>query len=56
VKFEWDNGKAVENLAKHGVSFAEATEVFYDPNALEGDDAEHSFDEALDIQVAACCS
>jgi uncharacterized protein len=46
VKFEWDDDKAVENLTKHGVSFGEATEVFYDPNALEGEDAEHSFDEA----------
>jgi hypothetical protein len=46
LRFEWDDQKAVENLSKHGVSFGEATEVFYDPNALEGRDAEHSFDEA----------
>ncbi len=46
MKFEWDDQKAVENLAKHGVTFGEATEVFYDPNALEVEDAEHSFDEA----------
>ena len=46
MRFEWDDQKAVENLAKHSVSFGEATEVFYDPNALEGKDAEHSFDEA----------
>jgi uncharacterized DUF497 family protein len=46
LRFEWDDQKAVENLAKHGVSFGEATEVFYDPNALEGKDTEHSFDEA----------
>jgi uncharacterized protein len=45
VKFEWDDEKAIANLEKHGVSFGEATEVFYDPNALEGADAEHSFDE-----------
>lgn len=32
-------------MEKHGVSFGEATEVFYDPNALEGFDAEHSTDE-----------
>ena len=46
MKFEWDDQKAVENLAKHGVSFGEATEVFYDPNALEVEDAEHSNDES----------
>jgi uncharacterized DUF497 family protein len=46
LRFEWDDQKAVENLSKHGVSFGEATEVFYDPNALEGIDAEHSFAEA----------
>jgi uncharacterized DUF497 family protein len=42
VKFEWDDAKAQVNLAKHGVSFGEATEVFYDPNGLEDYDAEHS--------------
>ena len=26
-------------------AFGEATEVFYDPNALEGHDTEHSSDE-----------
>jgi uncharacterized DUF497 family protein len=46
VKFEWDDQKAVENLAKHGVSFGEATEVFYDPNAFEDYDLEHSVDES----------
>lgn len=45
MRFEWDDQKAVENLAKHGVSFGEATEVFYDPNALEDYDAEHSVEE-----------
>lgn len=45
MKFEWDDKKAIANLAKHGVSFGEATEVFYDPNALEGEDTEHSYDE-----------
>jgi uncharacterized protein len=45
VRFEWDDRKAVENLSKHGVSFGEATEVFYDPNALEDYDVKHSNDE-----------
>lgn len=46
MKFEWDDEKAQANLEKHGVSFGEATEVFYDPNALEDYDSEHSEDEA----------
>lgn len=46
MRFEWDDQKAIENLANHGVSFGEATEVFYDPNALEVYDAQHSSDEA----------
>jgi uncharacterized DUF497 family protein len=45
LRFEWDDRKAVENLSKHGVSFGEATEVFYDPNALEDYDFEHSDDD-----------
>ena len=31
MEFEWDAGKAVLNLAKHGVGFAEAMSVFGDP-------------------------
>lgn len=42
MRFEWDDEKAVANLEKHGVSFGEATEVFYDPNALEDYDPAHS--------------
>ncbi len=45
MRFEWDDEKAIGNLEKHGVSFGEATEVFYDPNALESYDAEHSTNE-----------
>ena len=40
-----DDQKARENFKKHGVTFGEATEVFYDPNALETEDTEHSVDE-----------
>ncbi len=45
MKFEWDDEKALANVERHGVSFGEATEIFYDPNALEGLDDEHSNDE-----------
>ena len=42
MRFEWDAVKAATNFGKHGVSFAEAVEVFDDPNALEAYDPEHS--------------
>jgi hypothetical protein len=45
MRFEWDNEKARANLKKHGVTFGEATDVFYDPNALEDYDAAHSDEE-----------
>ena len=37
----WDPAKAVSNLAKHGVSFAEASGVLLDPLALTVFDAAH---------------
>jgi uncharacterized DUF497 family protein len=36
--FEWEDAKADANLAKHGVSFAEAATVFADPYAIYLDD------------------
>lgn len=45
MRFEWDDERAINNLEKHGVSFGEATEVFYDPNALEDYDHQHSDEE-----------
>jgi hypothetical protein len=33
VRFAWDKAKAAANLKKHGVSFEEATTVFFDPLA-----------------------
>ena len=46
MRFEWDDEKAVSNLEKHGVSFGEATEVFYDLYALEDYDTKHSAGES----------
>lgn len=45
MKFEWNEEKAAANLKTHGVSFEEAIEVFFDPDAVEGFDAEHSISE-----------
>jgi uncharacterized DUF497 family protein len=30
-RFRWDAQKAISNLAKHGVRFEQACEVFFDP-------------------------
>ncbi|CAN7412899.1 BrnT family toxin [Rhizobium sp. LjRoot30] len=35
LEFEWEEQKAVANLAKHGVGFAAASAVFHDPFALD---------------------
>jgi uncharacterized protein len=45
VNFEWEEGKAGANFAKHGVSFEEAQTVFDDPLYVDFYDPEHSFDE-----------
>jgi uncharacterized DUF497 family protein len=50
-EFEWDPRKAVSNLKKHGVSFAEALTVFSDPAAKIFDDPDHSSDERREIII-----
>jgi uncharacterized protein len=45
VDFEWDAAKAVENFAKHGVSFEEATTALRDPLSATGLDPDHSLGE-----------
>ena len=45
ITFEWDDAEAMSNQRKHGVSFEEASTVFYDPHALVVDDDVHSYDE-----------
>lgn len=45
LQFEWDPEKDAQNLAKHGVSFEEASSVFGDPLALTIGDPDHSHDE-----------
>ena len=42
LRFEWDKEKNRENQRKHGVSFMEAQTVFFDENAVEFYDDEHS--------------
>ena len=50
--FEWDEDKARRNLAKHGVSFEEASTVFSDPFELMMHDPLHSEDEDRFVSLA----
>ena len=43
LKFDWDNEKNIANINKHGISFKEAATVFFDEDAIEIDDTEHSY-------------
>jgi uncharacterized protein len=42
LNITWDDRKAQSNVAKHGVTFAEASTVLLDPLALTVFDAQHS--------------
>ena len=43
--FTWDDNKNTSNKRKHGISFEEAQAVFFDENAIEFDDPDHSVNE-----------
>lgn len=45
IKFTWDDQKNRNNLKKHSVSFEESQTVFFDENAIEFFDPEHSEEE-----------
>ena len=51
MEFEWDAVKAVSNLDKHGVSFAEAITVFGDPLEVTIPDPDHSLGEFRFISI-----
>jgi hypothetical protein len=42
LEFEWDPVKDAENRRKHGVSFRETEEAFYDPRRIIAIDHTHS--------------
>ena len=50
VQYEWDHGKAAENLRKHGVDFADAIAALKDGNRLEEIDTRFDYGEER-IQV-----
>ena len=43
--FDWDENKNRINLERHGITFEEASTVFFDNRAILFDDPEHSIDE-----------
>jgi uncharacterized protein len=45
LKFEWDKRKEKLNIKKHNISFEEARTVFFDENAIQYFDPDHSDDE-----------
>jgi uncharacterized protein len=49
--FEWDVEKGKSNARKHGVSFEEASAVFYDPAGISFDDVIHSVGEARFLMI-----
>lgn len=45
MTFEWDEEKNHENLEKHGISFEEAQQAFFDRKRIILEDAKHSQSE-----------
>ncbi len=45
LSFVWDPKKDKSNLKKHGVTFGEASTVFFDENAIQFFDPDHSEEE-----------
>jgi uncharacterized DUF497 family protein len=45
MTFEWDENKRQANLAKHGIDFVAALNVFYDKNRLESIDNRKDYGE-----------
>jgi uncharacterized DUF497 family protein len=53
VRFRWDKNKAARNLAKHRISFEEATTVFDDPLSDTFPDPDHSLEEQRFVIIGA---
>ena len=43
MQFEWDERKAAENLAKHGVPFAYVVRAFLDPHRIDEADERRDY-------------
>ena len=51
LRFEWSRYKEKLNIRNHGVSFEEANTIFYDKNAIEFYDQDHSLKEDRYLMV-----
>ena len=49
--FKWDDGKAAENVSKHGVTFEAARGAFKDPFALDWLDQRESYGEPRYVTI-----
>jgi len=45
LRFEWDEPKAAQNIAKHSLPFEYAARVFLDPNRLDGEGTRRPYGE-----------
>ncbi|MFH1897662.1 MAG: BrnT family toxin [Candidatus Desantisbacteria bacterium] len=51
LTFDWDEGKAKENIRKHKINFEEATMIFLDPLSTTMLDPDHSAEEQRYIDI-----
>jgi uncharacterized protein len=51
MRFEWDERKAEQNVAKHAVPFEYAARVFLDPHRLDNEDARRDYREERRLTV-----
>jgi len=50
-EFEWDDRKAANNLARHGVGFETARDVFDDAQAIEIEDRRWNYGEDRYVMI-----
>ena len=55
ISFSWDDRKNRSNQKKHGVPFEEAQTVFFDENAIEYFDPDHSEGEDRYLMLGVSC-
>ena len=51
MQFEWDERKAAENLAKHGVPFAYVVRAFLDPHRIDEADERRDYKEDRRVMI-----
>ena len=53
MNFDWDPSKAIANIKKHGIDFADAVTVFDDLNAVTIDDPDYEEQRFITIAMDA---